>query len=335
MKEMGEIQLANPLPSALAHYEVALVETLGRVGVSVESYRLPSVEGLSPRLKISSALATLRIAFWPNLVRQRVVRLWPVFGLVDLLIWPRTRHEISACVIHDPVPLRRQFGFGRMARLLLGIWPSGLLSSAISHSRDATLEIRKLRQDLHVVEALHPIRSAQHQAAEKSHPPVILVAGQFKPARDLEVLERLGSLLRSHGFEPRIVGRGWPTVEGWFVDSRFLGETELEREISRASAVLVPYRYFFQSGIMLRALENGSVPVAPLNSFSEAVLGHGSPFCVSDSESPNAWLKAIRLAASRSHIEVTIFESYRERCDASWTDALRRLKDSQLRGFQS
>ena len=80
-------------------------------------------------------------------------------------------------------------------------------------------------------------------------------------------------VLADAGFELRIRGRGWPQIAGWDVDSDFLPEETLKLEIESAAALLLPYSYYFQSGVAVRAIESSLPVVGRRHDFLEAMLG--------------------------------------------------------------
>jgi glycosyltransferase involved in cell wall biosynthesis len=120
------------------------------------------------------------------------------------------------------------------------------------------------------------------------------VLGQYKPARDLDILRRLPAELPDYSLE--IAGRGWPLVEGWSQDVRFLEETELAEKLHQLSAVILPYRDYFQSGIAMRALEQGTAVVGSPTWFLADLLGADYSGYVS-TDAPGEWASAVRRVA--------------------------------------
>lgn len=191
----------------------------------------------------------------------------------------------------------------------------------IVHS-DRALEVAQ--QQLphhHISKVLHPVTStdAAHGNASDAAP-LVLVAGQYKPERDLQLLARLGPELTRLGYDTRISGRGWPDVPGWTVDSRFLTETELEAELSAASVLLMPYRNYFQSGVALRALECGTLTVGRRSTFLTDLYGGRSDLLVDD-DRIDSYLRAIGTGIERAGAG-QLLVAYRRAVDISWQSFL-------------
>ncbi|MBA8921008.1 hypothetical protein HNR24_000941 [Nesterenkonia jeotgali] len=83
--------------------------------------------------------------------------------------------------------------------------------------------------------------------------------GQYKEARAIDPMVELGRKIGGR-VELRAVGRGWPAIPGWDVRDDFVTESEFTRELQEADAVLLPYKFYQQSGVMVRAFELG-IPV--------------------------------------------------------------------------
>lgn len=314
-----QILLANSIPRTLGHYQTELVETLTRVGISAEILAdFPSIEDQS------SAWGKVRLAFNSTVASRRAIRsedapiiqLWPSLGLIENLIW-RSSNKKIAIVFHDPVPITRQFGYGKVSRVVATKPAPHKCPTIISHSADASLHLRRIFPRADVVELYHPIRSSQVNA--RSDREIVLVAGQCKPTRDLELLRNLGPILRKKGRRPIIVGRGWPTsLPGWEVSSRYLSEFELDNELGSAAIVLLPYTRYFQSGIVIRALERGTLSISPTTSFASAVFGEDSELLVDQVGRVGAWVEALDAGLSQRIDSQDVFTSYRERCDEGW-----------------
>jgi glycosyltransferase involved in cell wall biosynthesis len=105
----------------------------------------------------------------------------------------------------------------------------------------------------------------------------VLVLGQHKDTRDLDLLSSLGPVLRSRGLHPRIVGRGWPSVPGWDVDARFVSDEEFEALLRSSAVVLLPYTKVYQSDVAVRAAEC-AVPVVGGATTNVAQL-YGADWC--------------------------------------------------------
>lgn len=280
--------LVNPLPQALHHYEQALQGHLERpldsVAVSIEASGSGRLRRPARRVSALSRLLALALR------RRAALVLWPSLGLADLAL-ARLSRGIRMVIIHDPFPLRKQAGFGRMGRAL-GRWGSrGKRVRVVTHTELAAAALAEQGIHCHMV-LPHPVMlDRQAVPAAKSPTPTVLVAGQCKEARDLQLLQSLPALLPDD-WNWSVCGRGWPSLSGWNVDSRFLSESELDRAISDAHIVLVPYDFYFQSGIAARAYELGTPVVARRHEFIEFLFGHSWPGIVEGAQ-PDQWAETL------------------------------------------
>jgi glycosyltransferase involved in cell wall biosynthesis len=317
-----ELTLFNPLPTALAHYAEEMVATLGRIGI--ES-RLVAPK---PGIDAHGASRARRIAAYVRAVRTvrandgPVLVLWPATGWLELLLW-RGRKDV-AIVVHDPVPLRSERGHSAFSRAQAGKIATRNPSVLICHTEESaarTRELLDLRRDPPV--CFHPILSMREETGRDRHASaasnMVLVAGQYKPTRDMDLLHKLGPELRTADRRPVIAGRGWPEIAGWEVTDRFLSESELEQIVAGAGAVLLPYRRYWQSGIAIRALEAGVPVVGASTPFLRELVGESNACLVKECGDSAAWLAAIdaALASPRHRIE-GLRLTYQEKVDRSW-----------------
>lgn len=285
--------LANPLPQALLHYGKELHDVLSRCGAEPKLLPVMSAE-TQGRGRARVGLATLRerrSALQHVPAGADVVITWPVFGLLDAATWRLPRSVRMSLVVHDPVALRRQVGLGRTAAML-GRLTSSDRRLVVVHSREAELELRArgIRPGAIVPHPMLEPRRAWNCDSSKT----VLVLGQYKHARDVPLLAELGPALRRAGFSPEIKGRGWPEdLPGWKVESRFLSERELEVSLRSAAVVLLPYRFFFQSGIAVRAAELGVPVVGPRMSSLELLYGADWPGLLPVDSSVTSWAGAV------------------------------------------
>lgn len=313
------ISVANPLPQALAHYVTELTETLNRIGIGYDTMPTRGVEGrtgsLGKLLMLRDALAN---PFSARLRTQPTLVAWPSLGLIDARLWASTRTR-NLLVLHDPIPIRKQVGFDPLSHKFAQ--RAGRHSPIIvSHSHDALVEARRILPKHSHIRLPHPILNSQ-AAASKPHPHrTVVVAGQYKPERNLNLLRELGPRLQEIGAVGKIYGRGWPEVPGWEVDSRFLDEREMDEVLARASVVLIPYSRYYQSGIALRALELGTMSLSPRNSFAEEVLGADA--IVESADTAEAWLSAVDRVAEDAALPAQTFDSYRSTVDDQWRRCL-------------
>lgn len=313
------LTVANPLPNALYHYTKELRETLERIDVNmIVDTRIPTIEGVSILGKCRYLCDRLK----PLPSVEPYLSLWPAFGLLEPWLFHRNSKTVGI-VFHDPLPLRKQFGFGHISRALARSFRTVDIK-VVDHSPSAREALHTLFPRAIQVSLMHPILS--QQCFYNKPKSTVLVAGQYKPVRNLDLLSELGPLLRNLGLETRIVGRGWPNnIKGWEVTSRFLAEDELSLELAQAAVVIIPYTHFFQSGIMIRALEQGTLSVSSDTSFTRQVFGN-SPINVLEPNSVSAWISAIQVAVDSPQTFATkAFQEYRTNCDTSWKSGLSQI----------
>jgi glycosyltransferase involved in cell wall biosynthesis len=152
----------------------------------------------------------------------------------------------------------------------------------------------------------------------------VLVLGQFKSERDLDVMAAIGPILREQGWEPTVAGRGWPSVAGWNVVSDFLSEEEFHSMLASSAVVLLPYRKYFQSGVALRALEIGVPVVGSQTGFLTSVLGTNFPGAIANWDEPNDWLAAIESAISSRSVQLEAAAKYAERGVVEWAAMIKQ-----------
>jgi hypothetical protein len=320
----GPVWLYNPLPEALHHYEAALLDVLGAAGVSARSAEAPSVEVQSASSwgRAKAALAELAAHARAGRENGHLVVLWPTYGLLEpVLWWPVWRESTVSVVVHDPSPLRRQLGMGRIAAALGGRAARSSHLRVIAHSEVAAQRLRAIGWPEPAL-VPHPLFRVRPRARpDTPGQGTVLVCGQFKPARNLTLLTQLGPLLAAGGYRALIAGRGWPSVPGWEVIDGFLSEAELDARIGQADAVLIPYARFYQSGIAVRAVELGVPVVGPDHPFLAELLGLAWPGLVGTDE-PADWVDAVDAVAGQSERLAKAAADGRERCQRGWAEYL-------------
>lgn len=267
------VELVNPLPRALNHYEQEVRLNLAESGIDVlGEAEAVSIEraGSDGARRFRRAISILRVRSQTRGRTDPLLVLWPAFGLLDLLTWWRTGRRRSVfVVVHDPCPLGREFGSGRVARLLAGlafVWSD---VKVVVHSEEALADLPRTVRAVAVKVPL-PFWAASERGVLAGEEPVgsqtqvIRVLGMAKPSRDLDALRQIAEALPE--VRKEIIGEGWSAVTGWTVVSRFLSEDEFVQAIRQSSCIVVPYRRFYQSGVVVRAIENGVPFVAPLQS---------------------------------------------------------------------
>lgn len=300
----GTVVLVNPLGAALAHYEEAFRDVVRAAGARIVVHSLvePSSSGERRVRYLAKYLWMLLRARRTAALSGRavVVVSWPVLHYLDVVLVRILGGRRAWVVFHDPRPLVRTTGAGaaslRVARLVR-YWRV-LSHSGVARSHLVADVGADRVADMPVVPL--PLRDMTTQAAERPNQPVVRVLGQFKPDRDVS---GLASLSRSAPPEWRleVLGRGWPDIEGWHVESRFLSESELETAMRTASVVVIPYNRFYQSDIAARCLEEGTPFVGPRNSTLAEYGPSVVPLLAVDSSD---WVRAVAEAISLPRAEV-------------------------------
>ncbi|MUL63467.1 hypothetical protein BOO86_03235 [Mycobacterium sp. CBMA 234] len=247
---------------------------------------------------------------------------WPLTGWWEMPLWRHRTHR-TFIAMHDPEAVARQDGLTPLAaanaiRLSGSRWPHLVTMSAEAFDAAAN---HVDPERIHLVP--HPMRAPERGQALRPRDS-ILVLGQYKPARDLEVMSVLAPALRAAGWTPTVAGSGWPAVPGWDVIDRFVSETEFAELLGSAAAVLLPYKHYFQSGVALRALEAGVPTVGRSTGFLTAILGANFPGAVDNWNDPDSWLNAVAAATGRREEQIRSAENYSECAAAAWRDLLSR-----------
>lgn len=325
MSELGNacVRIYSPLHNVSEHFVERLTESLGAGGIA--SVRLPSRNGevgANSLAKVQALGAHVRnVRRYVHSGAPNVVA-WPLTGWWEMPLW-RHRTQQTFIAMHDPEAVARQDGLTPLAaasaiRLSGSRWPH--LVTMSPEAFDAA--VRHVGPDrIHLVP--HPMRVpewVQGPAGRTS----ILVLGQYKPARDLDVMSVIAPALRAAGWTPTVAGRGWPPVPGWNVVNRFISETEFADLLGSAAAVLLPYKHYFQSGVALRALEAGVPTVGRCTGFLTTILGPNFPGAVDNWNDPDSWLQAVAAATTARESQIRAAESYSERAAAAWRDLLIR-----------
>lgn len=289
------IVLYNPLPKALAHYEAETETVLRAAGHAVQTIHAET-EGLSGVAKLRGLL--IHVVNARRVGRGNVtIVLWPVLGWLELLLWDY-RRGATVVIVHDPKPLRQQVGLGRRSARLGRLTRRVLVGA---HSAEAVADIRSAVGDVAILDVPHPVLPAATPAEPQSErpavSPVVRVLGQYKPARDLELLEAFACDPRTDGWQLEVRGRGWPAIPGWDVEDRFLSELEMDQLLSTADAVIVPYTHYYQSGVAVRAIEMRSGVVGAPTGFLREMLGDNYPGLV-QGDSVAAWIDAVERVRS-------------------------------------
>lgn len=326
--------VVNPLGGALDHYTTALRQHLMDAGVEAEvrSIDEPSIAGTSRLTWLMRYVGLLGSAGERSRQRRGQVRVlvtWPVLGFWDLLLVKLLCGSSGLVVYHDPKPLVRSIGSGAGVSGLVRLVRNR--PGTLVHSKEAAQAMEDLGLADGLTLAAHPVLGAR-LAREAGPPddsrsglcPRVRVLGQYKQDRDIDLLESLAAKVGPDcDFE--IVGRGWPTVKGWRVDSRFVSEDELDHLITTSAALIIPYKRFYQSGIAIRALELSVPVVGRAETSLRDLYGAESPLLVeenggSQNRDVDAWAHALKFALCQGRAEASrALELYHQRATRDWT----------------
>lgn len=318
----SEIQLFNTLPTVLRHYEQECVDTLSRIGLGARPVAPASPADQKDVSRARRGLSHARAVLSARRRAESALVLWPTFGWLEPALWAASREPVKV-VMHDPIAIRHQYGhgplLGRLGKLALARGGVELICHT-EEAADAAQESLGLK--IRPTVMLHPILDQQSQTVAAGGTGIVLVAGEYKPSRDLELLASLGPGLRSVGLRPTIRGRGWPPVAGWEVVSTFVSNAEFEGALRAADVILVPYTRYWQSNVAAQALEL-NVPLVGLKThFLTTLLGDDYPAFVSPPASSGEWRDAIDRAIAQPPDMKSRRARYEQLVDESWRAAL-------------
>ncbi|WP_136642344.1 glycosyltransferase [Subtercola vilae] len=242
---------------------------------------------------------------------------WPLLGYLDSLIVGLLFGRNSCVVVHDTKPLVTAVGYGRVSQLLSSV--SLRTVSLVIHSTQARVDIENARLRHAAILLPLPIHPLSQRRRENEPRTAVRVVGQFKPDRDVEGLVEVARQLNGR-LTLEIVGRKWPAVEGWAVRDAFVPEEELDNLIETSTAIVIPYKRFYQSAIAIRALERETPIVGPAGTSLADLLGPDSGLLVRDSTD---WARAVGYATSpEGHDEVVAAATaWREHSLTAWREA--------------
>lgn len=327
------VLVVNPIPYTMQHYERQLCETLSRAGYypveTIDTVCGEGVGGPATRLRIALASVVERIRLGLKLRDRTVIIIWPLFGYLDpWTLWSVCRHNRVFIVFHDPTPLRRSYGYSRLARKLFKWVVRATDTKVIYHT---TLAQAVGERECGVAGAVVPHPIATHVAQPSAgpiaaeHRPIVRVMGQYKRTRSMAPMVAIGAE-ESMQFQLEIHGRGWPAVDGWAVRDRFVPEDEFVALLGSSDCVVIPYDSFFQSGVAVRCLELGVRVVAPHHEHTAELFGPDWPGLVQgELDWPDAVLRVLAvdrvdIASRADHVRDQV------------TEAWRRLLSSELSG---
>lgn len=316
------VVLINPLGASLAHYTKSLDHVLRTCGVVTYGVNViePSSAGYGKLQWIFAYL--LRVG--QRVVRDRpdaVVAAWPALGYWDLSILAMLVRRPVCLVMHDPRPLVYARGYSKTAKALARRQARGAI---LAHSPDAVQAIADDANMPRVFEALHPMLEPREAPPPTGLERNIRVLGQYKADRDIAGLRRLAASAPPE-WRLQIIGRGWPSIDGWQMRNEFVTEEDFDELIRTSHAVLIPYSRFFQSGVAVRALEWGVPVVGPYASSLQIALGDDCRWLVRDGD----WALAVAAAVQEDRAQVSA--RARDLYDRMIRDWLKVLEESGLR----
>jgi hypothetical protein len=295
-KQTSGVLLLNPLGGTLAHYSRGIASLLEGTGARCEiaTTHEPSSSGDAAATWMGkTSLEILRAR-----VRRptRILSTWPMLGLLDIPLLRVLGGPRVSVVLHDPEPLVRALGYGSVSRRWVTRLPFKAEVLVHSEAAKAVLVDDPRPIACHVIP--HPMTPPLTRNLDRKRA-VIRVLGQFKPDRDVAAMAALASQA-SPDWQFCVHGRGWPSIPGWKVDSRFIPEREFVRLIETSSVVMIPYRRFFQSGIAIRCLELGVPFVGPAESSLSALIDNREWLV----QSQEGWHRAVAAALSTQQKDV-------------------------------
>ncbi len=313
------VRIYNPLHNVLAHFTGRLIEGLGGQGLSTielasrngEVGRHPYGKALALGAHVRNARLHVRSG-GPNIVT------WPLLGWLEMPMWRHPLHE-TFIAMHDPEPLVRQNGISPCAAMFSAKLSGSNWPHLVTMSPEARAVTAKYFDTRRIHMLPHPM-SRPKVAGPATSAETVLVLGQYKPARDLDAMVAIAPVLTRAGWNPMVVGRGWPDLPGWSVVNRFVTEEEFQQLLAGSAVLLLPYKYYFQSGVALRALEAGVPVVGRSTGFLTSILGKGFPGAVDDWDDPAAWLAAVRAAASGRTEQLRSATDYSNRGAVEWRE---------------
>lgn len=290
--ELAALRVVNPLPRALHHYQRELANLLDSFDdVTWRQHAVGSAE-IGGQSKVQKLLAATKHVRTLRSIDGPFIGVWPALGHLEAF---GVTGPNGAIIHHDPVPIRRQVGYGELSVRASVQQANRVGMTAVAHSRAAEQRLRDFGYAT-VTAVPHPILPPTHRRTDGARP--VRVLGQFKPARDLDLLRTLGPRLRREGLETEIVGRGWPTIAGWNVRDEFVEEAQLTDLIGTSSAIVLPYRRYWQSGIAIRAFESAVPVVGTRGGFLDELYGGDLSLLVGPDASTEEWVGRIRDASS-------------------------------------
>lgn len=315
------IFVLNVLPCVLAHYERALVSELREVGGCRVEVHHASIERQAVPSRVRRAVHLTKAYWGMRNAPGPLIIAWPALGIAEPTLWRWLRRRgTTIMIVHDPLSLRKGRHWPRSVHRAAARLGRSSRVRVVAHSEGARVDLERLGWRVADVIGL-PILVADRPTPGRGNS--VLVLGQFKAARDLETLAEIGGRIADLGYVPEIRGRGWPAIEGWKVDDRFVPEQEFSEALGGAMCLLIPYTRYYQSEVAVRAIELGVPVVGRATDFLVDLLGSTWPGLVHGPD-PTDWLTAIAGVATaqvRGQL-VDLARAAHERSLRSWAEML-------------
>jgi len=293
VNEPIRVGLHNCLPRALKHYASAVEQLLVGAGGVVKPLDAVDIElnGVSFPGKLSVAAHALRErsrSLSTLAYGKRVLVTWPAFGFLDYSLWRAPVGTRVSVVMHDPMPLRRQVGLSPISAQV-GRRCKSPDVDMIVHSEAALQSVARRGFGDATRLPLPMFQPSSEWEPQRS----VVVLGQFKTARDLELMVKLAPGLSGAGLFPEVWGRDWPAVTGWSVHAGYLSESHFNRVLREAACLVLPYSRLFQSDVAVRAAEAGVPVVGPSLSNLSELFGEDWPGAVRPGASAREWIERV------------------------------------------
>lgn len=292
MPDAANTVVVNTLSGALSHYTRELTHALSSGGSTTAVIEIPE-PSQSGKSGLHWLSAYVRALIQARRMGGRVIVTWPVLGYIDVILVSIVLGRRGHLIMHDPRPLVHARGYGRGWQQLASAFDR---TGLIVHSDQARGAVGSHALRRRAVLMPHPMLPPRARAEARSAGPV-RVLGQYKPDRDLGALRQIAK--SGIGLPLEIVGRRWPTVEGWSVRPEFVAEEEMDALLAGSSVVVIPYKRFYQSGVAIRSLEWETPVVGPAGTSMDQLLGYGSRLLAREE-----WTSAIKYATSSAGAEV-------------------------------
>lgn len=310
------ILIQNPLGFALSHYQLEVCSILKSLQIKCNVFSQPE-PAQSENSRIKWAYKNYISVYKNSKKNECVLVLWPILGYFDLVLLPLVSHRRPIIwIIHDPKPLTRALGYGHAIKYIASLVTNLKYFNIFVHSQHS-INFLPMRFREKVTVLPHPIlaetKNVSPRLANKKRR--IRVVGQYKCDRDISMLKEIAQEKFGQSIKLEIYGRNWPKIAGWHVKSGFLSEDEFEDIIRESDLVIIPYRFFFQSGVAIRCLEARVPFMISVNQYSKKLLEGYEQFLL---EGDIKFKINSLLAENQDSTIDTIYNAYRDHTLSTW-----------------